>query len=142
MATTVPVLTDTGPGAPEQAIGNVVGDWTESEERDSGGDVRRPENEQAHRDMRGRRAYGVASAVVLPVAGTTPWSGDRFSTGNGDPGVIRGELDDRYLPTSAAETVREENLDVPHPVPLALARELGRADDAGLPASSTMPERA
>ncbi|MFF3056365.1 hypothetical protein [Streptomyces sp. NPDC057909] len=39
VATAIPVLTDTGSGALEQQIGNVIGDWTESKQQDSGEDV-------------------------------------------------------------------------------------------------------
>lgn len=39
LATAIPVLTDTGSGALEQQIGNVIGDWTESKQQDSGEDV-------------------------------------------------------------------------------------------------------
>ena len=39
VATAIPVMTDTGEGALEQVMGNVIGDWTESSQQDSGDEV-------------------------------------------------------------------------------------------------------
>ncbi|MFF3504154.1 hypothetical protein [Streptomyces sp. NPDC003247] len=39
VATAVPIVMDTGQGALEQTIGDVVGDWTESNQKDSGDDI-------------------------------------------------------------------------------------------------------
>ncbi|MGW0555623.1 hypothetical protein ACWDZ6_15630 [Streptomyces sp. NPDC002926] len=38
-ATLIPVITDAGTGALEQHLGNVIGDWSESKQQDSGDDV-------------------------------------------------------------------------------------------------------
>ncbi|MGW0860158.1 hypothetical protein [Streptomyces sp. NPDC002690] len=69
-------------------------------------------------------------------------SSEQFTTSGGKPWGIRGELYNRGLPAGGDENIREENLNVLHAVSLALARQLGRADDAGLPAAFTVPERA
>lgn len=39
VATAIPAMTDAGEGAIEQVIGNAIGDWTESSQKDSGDDV-------------------------------------------------------------------------------------------------------
>ena len=39
VATAIPVMTETGQGMLEQQIGNVIGDWTETKQQDSGEDV-------------------------------------------------------------------------------------------------------
>jgi hypothetical protein len=44
VATAIPVMTETGQGMLEQQIGNVIGDWTETKQQDSGEDI------QAHRE--------------------------------------------------------------------------------------------
>ncbi|WP_262064001.1 DUF6571 family protein [Streptomyces sp. STR69] len=41
VATAVPILMDTGQGALEQQIGNVIGDWTESDQKHSGDDIQK-----------------------------------------------------------------------------------------------------
>ncbi|GAA3835379.1 hypothetical protein ACFS5L_36530 [Streptomyces phyllanthi] len=50
------------------------------------------------------------------------------------PALLRGELLNRDEPEGDAEELRRANLTVLHSVALALTKELGCADDAGLPA--------
>ncbi|MFE2424234.1 hypothetical protein [Streptomyces hokutonensis] len=53
---------------------------------------------------------------------------------DGDSVLIRGELTNPLAVNSDDDTLREKNMNVLHAVSLAMAKELGCKDDAGLPA--------
>ncbi|MDV9170194.1 hypothetical protein R6V09_08570 [Streptomyces sp. W16] len=58
------------------------------------------------------------------------------------PVPIEVNLGRSWIPASESETMRMENLNVLHSVALAMAKELGCKDDAGLPAQFSVPQKA
>ncbi|MFD5077521.1 hypothetical protein [Streptomyces sp. NPDC058371] len=68
-------------------------------------------------------------------------SNSKFGS-TGKPVLIEGELTNPLAVESKDETLRAKNLNVLHAVSLAMAKELGCKDDAGLPAKFSVPQEA
>lgn len=58
-----------------------------------------------------------------------------------EPVSIEADLERSRIPAGESDTMRMENLNVLHAVSLAMAKELGCKDDAGLPAHFSVPRK-